>query len=86
MTSRLNVVVAPGSPAHNAFNPPAPQSSGAQASPDLAPGFTPQPSWNLTPGEGRKIADLTFINCYVGPETHGTQKTCRKSTMPCRAR
>jgi hypothetical protein len=63
----LNVVVAPGSPAHRATKPPKPEVSADARSGDLAPGFHPQPSWNLVDNGGATIAQLTFINCYVGP-------------------
>jgi hypothetical protein len=62
----LNVVLAPGSPAHRAIAPPAPAPTDEARSGDLAPGFSPQPSWNLVDNGGPTIAELTFINCYVG--------------------
>jgi hypothetical protein len=58
MPRRLNVALAPGSPAHLAFNPPTPSG--------LAPGFSPQSAWNLSEEGGRTIADLIFVNCYAG--------------------
>jgi hypothetical protein len=67
MTRPLNVVLKPGSAAHKAFAPPTPKASAEPAMEALANGFTPQPAWNLQPGQGRTIADLTFVNCYVGP-------------------
>ena len=56
----LNVVLAPGSAAHRGAPAPQPPSS------SLAPGFQPQPAWNLTNSGGPTIADLTFVNRYVG--------------------
>lgn len=32
----------------------------------MAAGFEPQPAWNLTDFDGETIADLTFVNRYVG--------------------
>lgn len=58
MSRRLNVVLHPGSAAHLATNPPTPRG--------LAPGFTPNPAWDLSREGGRTISDLTFINCYLG--------------------
>jgi Calcineurin-like phosphoesterase len=55
-----NVVVAPGSEAHRRAPAPTPPSS------SLAPGFQPQPGWNLVNNGGPTIADLTFVNRYVG--------------------
>jgi hypothetical protein len=63
---KLNVVLAPGSPVHRAVAPPAPRASRAAPDPNLLPGFTPQPDWNLTSFGGRTIADLVFVNCYAG--------------------
>jgi hypothetical protein len=62
----LNVVLAPGSEALKAVGPPSVSDEAAKASDDLAPGFTPQPSWNLKDFGGPTIADLTFVNRYVG--------------------
>jgi hypothetical protein len=62
----LNVVLAPGSPAHRAIAPPEPELTDEARSGDLAPGFRPQPRWNLVDNGGPTIAGLTFINCYVG--------------------
>jgi hypothetical protein len=62
----LNVVLAPGSPAHRAIAPPTPELTDEARSGDLASGFRPQASWNLVDNGGPTIADLTFINCYVG--------------------
>jgi hypothetical protein len=58
MSRRLNVALHPGSPAHLATSPPTPRG--------LAPGFTPNPAWDLSKEGGRTITDLTFINCYLG--------------------
>jgi hypothetical protein len=58
MSHRLNVALHPGSPAHLATSPPSPRG--------LAPGFTPNPAWDLGKVGGRTIVDLTFINCYLG--------------------
>jgi hypothetical protein len=62
----LNVVLAPGSEALKAVGPPSVSDEAAKASDDLAPGFTPQKSWNLKDFGGPTIADLTFVNRYVG--------------------
>jgi hypothetical protein len=62
----LNVVLAPGSPGHRATQPPTPEVTDEALSADLAPGFRPQRSWNLVDNGGPTIAQLTFINCYVG--------------------
>ena len=62
----LNVVLAPGSPAHRAIAPPRPELTDEARSSDLAAGFQPQPSWNLVDNGGATIPQLTFINCYVG--------------------
>src|ERR1700694_4891444 len=62
MGRALNVVLAPGSPAHKSVAPPAPPAgSGA-----LAAGFQPQPSWKLVNFGGPTIAQLTFVNRYAG--------------------
>ncbi|HTD58411.1 MAG TPA: hypothetical protein VK672_05905 [Solirubrobacteraceae bacterium] len=66
MSRKLNVVLAPGSAAHRAVKPPTPRPSGEAGSAGLAPGFRPQPGWNMTPGRGPTIADLVFVNSYVG--------------------
>ncbi len=58
MSRRLNIALHPGSPAHLATSPPMPRG--------LAPGFTPNPAWDLRKEAGRTISDLTFINCYLG--------------------
>ena len=63
----MNVVLGPESAAHrHAPRPRHHQPSGEPASGDLAPGFQPRPSWNLTDFGGPTIADLTFVNRYVG--------------------
>ena len=58
----LNVVLAPASAAHKATKPPVP----AAGAGEIAPGFVPQPRWNLKKGEGRTISDLVFVNRYLG--------------------
>jgi hypothetical protein len=111
---KLNVVLAPGSAAHRAVEPPAPEApeeapeapegaaeeapeppegapeapegapepreeapeepperapeapGGAPAPNHLAAGFEPRPAWNLKNIGGRTIADLVFVNRYVG--------------------
>jgi hypothetical protein len=65
-TRTLNVVLAPGSAAHRATNPPTPRRVSREPSPSLAAGFTPQPEWNLTASGGKTIRDLVFVNRYVG--------------------
>jgi hypothetical protein len=63
----LNVVLGPGSEAHrHAAHPHATNGSHARSA-NLADGFSPRPSWNLVDNGGRTIADLTFVNRYVGP-------------------
>jgi hypothetical protein len=66
---KLNVVLAPGSAAQEAVAPAAVSDEAAAASNDLADGFTPRPSWNLTSHGGPTIADLTFVNRYAGDAT-----------------
>jgi hypothetical protein len=39
---------------------------GVARSPHLAQGFQPQPDWNLTNHGGPTIAQLTFVNRYIG--------------------
>lgn len=68
-TRLMNVVLSPGSEAHRHAPKPRQQPSDAPASGDLAPGFQPQPSWNLTDFGGPTIAELTFVNRYVGGAT-----------------
>ena len=63
---KLNVVLAPESAAHRAVEPPAPRPSEKTASSQLAPGFEPLPEWDMTAGEGNTIADLVFVNRYLG--------------------
>ncbi|MGH2867056.1 MAG: hypothetical protein ACRDNK_05730 [Solirubrobacteraceae bacterium] len=66
----LNVVLSPESEAHRQVRrqhtPARPQAAGAKPSRHLAPGFQPQPSWNLTNFGGPTISSLTFVNRYVG--------------------
>jgi hypothetical protein len=64
----LNVVLAPGSSAHRHVPHPHPQPHPTDQPPshDLAPGFQPQPTWNLANLGGRVISDLVFVNRYVG--------------------
>jgi hypothetical protein len=62
----LNVVLAPGSEALEAVGHGHISDEPARAAEDLAAGFTPQPSWNLKDFGGPTIADLTFVNRYVG--------------------
>lgn len=62
----LNVVLGPESEAHRHVRRPTRQPAGTPSSHDLAPGFQPQPAWNLTDFRGPTIADLTFVNRYVG--------------------
>jgi hypothetical protein len=62
----LNVVLGPGSDAHRATRPPLRKAGLPALPPSLAPGFEPQPEWNLAPGSGRTIAHLAFANRYVG--------------------
>lgn len=63
---KLNVALTPGSPVHRAVAPAPPPASGATPGANLAVGFEPQPAWNLTDWGGRTIADLVFVNRYVG--------------------
>jgi hypothetical protein len=64
----LNVVLGPGSRAHD--QAPRPLSGvsagGGSRSSQLAAGFQPQPDWNLTDSGGPTIANLTFVNRYLG--------------------
>jgi hypothetical protein len=62
----LNVVLAPESEAHRHVGRPSPQPSAGSPSANLAPGFQPQPAWNLTDFGGPTIAELTFVNRYTG--------------------
>jgi hypothetical protein len=62
----LNVALAPESATHRHLHHPRPQSGGGQPSAHLATGFQPQHSWNLTSSGGPTIAQLTFVNRYVG--------------------
>ena len=62
----LNVVLGPESPAHRATPRPRPHPAGHPSSTDLAPGFQPQPSWNLRNFGGPTISELIFVNRYVG--------------------
>jgi hypothetical protein len=62
----MNVVLGPGSAAHRHAPKAHHAPTHKPASHDLAPGFQPQPSWNLTDFGGPTIADLTFVNRYVG--------------------
>src|SRR2546423_4670878 len=60
----LNVALSPGSPALSAYAQRAGLSDEA-----LAKGFAPQPGLDLTFRGGRTIADLAFVNCYLGGDT-----------------
>jgi hypothetical protein len=42
------------------------QATGPVSPEALAAGYQPMPQWNLTDGGGRTIADLTFVNRYLG--------------------
>jgi hypothetical protein len=66
---RFNVVLGPGSPAQLAAPSPVAGAVAAARSPNLAPGFQPQPTWNLTDFGGPTIAELTFVNRYIGGAT-----------------
>jgi len=57
----LNVVLAPGSKAHRGYAVAGGLDEGL-----LAPTFQPRPDLDLTNHRGRTIADLTFVNCYLG--------------------
>lgn len=63
---KLNVVLAPGSGAHRGVKRPVASHHPAGRSDDLAPGLRPMPSWNLKNFGGPTIAELTFVNRYVG--------------------
>ena len=63
---RLNVVVGPGSSTHRAISSASLSAATAGGSGDLAPGFQPQTDWNLRDFGGPTIAELTFVNRYVG--------------------
>ena len=62
----LNVALAPESEAHRHVHRAQPQPVAQPPSANLAAGFQPQPSWNLTDYGGPTIAELTFVNRYVG--------------------
>jgi len=62
----LNVALAPESATHRHLHHPTPQPNGGQPSAHLATGFQPQPSWNMTDSGGPTIAELTFVNRYIG--------------------
>ncbi|MGZ6617388.1 MAG: hypothetical protein ACXVFQ_23565 [Solirubrobacteraceae bacterium] len=62
----LNVVLGPGSRAHNQVSRPTASDGAVGGSDDLAPGFRPQPDWNLKDFGGPTAAELTFVNRYVG--------------------
>ena len=71
----LNVALSPGSAAHDATGPPAQAADVTEPSTPTAvsggvPARTlvPRAKWNLTAGAGRTIADLVFVNRYVGEE------------------
>src|SRR4051812_41216221 len=57
----LNVTLAPGSKAHRGYARAGDLDEGL-----LAPTFQPRPDLDLTDHHGRTIADLTFVNCYLG--------------------
>jgi hypothetical protein len=65
---KLNVALAPESLAQVKVAPPptTPEPLGTVHAASLAPGFEPRPSWNLASWGGRTIADLVFVNLYVG--------------------
>jgi hypothetical protein len=65
-TRWLNVVLSPESEAHRHVPRPTPQPAAGPGSGQLAPGFQPQPSWNMTNFGGKTIADLIFVNRYCG--------------------
>jgi hypothetical protein len=62
----MNVVLGPGSTAHRHAPNGRPALVTEPPSDALAPGFEPQPSWNLTNFGGPTIAELTFVNRYAG--------------------
>jgi hypothetical protein len=66
-TRALNVVLGLDSETHRRVRPTRPSPSGQQRSTHLAPGFQPQPAWNLVDSGGKTISDLLFVNRYVGP-------------------
>jgi len=66
----LNVVLAPESSAHRHVpRPNLDAAAGGPSSAELAPGFQPRADWNMTDSGGRTIADLAFVNRYVGGAT-----------------
>jgi hypothetical protein len=65
----LNVVVRAGSPAHQAYH----RALGLATPQELlegviATGFRPRPALDLTYRGGHTIADLTFVNCFLGAD------------------
>jgi hypothetical protein len=62
----LNVSVLPGSAAHRAYRERAGRTAPTLTAAELAAGFPPRPDLNLTNHGGRTIADLVFVNRYVG--------------------
>lgn len=62
---KLNIVVGPDSKAHRRVRRQPPPTEGAPSA-HLADGFSPQPTWDLQDFGGPTIADLTFVNRYVG--------------------
>jgi hypothetical protein len=64
---RLNIAVAPGSETQRRVSRHThTKHGGGASSPNLAAGFTPDPSWNLADYDGPTIANLTFVNRYLG--------------------
>ena len=63
---RLNVVLRPGSPAHNAYYARAGLRVPSVAPEELAAGFKPRPELNLQNFGGKTITDLVFVNKYLG--------------------
>jgi hypothetical protein len=62
----LNVSLLAGSKAHHAYSARAGMSVSELTADQLAAGFPPRPSLNLHDFGGKTIADLTFVNHYLG--------------------
>jgi len=62
----LNVSLLPGSRAHRAYSERAVMSVSDLTADQLAAGFPPRPALNLHNFDGKSIADLVFVNHYLG--------------------
>jgi hypothetical protein len=62
----LNVALAPGLAMPERLGPVLGSAADRANSAALAAGFRLRPAWNLSDFGGRTIADLVFVNVYVG--------------------